>query len=278
MPVDEPRQPGRRGCMLTGSSARSVAGGNFLIRGGEVNAKRWLWGVCWMVFLVLSASATHAEQTQIACITCHEALYGKFSKPVTNWKGSIHSQHGITCDRCHGGNAKVVVGKVLQLSPTKFAAIKSAAMSTAHGFVGKPSGQALFNMCAQCHSATVRMFASSIMGKAYLNKKGGPSCVTCHHAHHNAIPAVPKVCAQCHHDTTGFTQIDPMNVTDATIMNLSKIRIRLAKEKTEGTRPPLAPGFSGELGSYQIGLLAFGGVIFLFLIGCVIYMILEKES
>jgi Zn finger protein HypA/HybF involved in hydrogenase expression len=259
------------------SAPNGASRANLLIRGGEVNAKSWMWAVCWMVFLVLSASATHAEQTQIACITCHEALGGALSKPIADWKGSIHYQHGITCDLCHGGNAKVVVGNVRQLPPTEFAAILSAAMSKEHGFVGKPSGQALFNMCARCHSATVKMFASSIMGKAYLQKRGGPSCVTCHTAHHNVIPAVPKVCAKCHKDTTGFTQINAMNVTHATFVNLSKIRIRLAKEKTEGTRPAVAPRFTGELGSYQIGLLAFGGVIFLFLIGCIIYMILEKE-
>lgn len=242
-----------------------------------MNAKSWMWALCWMVFLVLSASASRAEQTRIACITCHKALGGFFAKPIAEWKGSIHHQNGVTCDRCHGGNAKVKVGNVRQLSPTKFAAIQSAAMSKAHGFVGKPSGRALFSMCAQCHSATVRMFASSIMGKAYLHKKGGPSCVTCHHAHRNVIPAVPKTCSKCHKDTTGFTQIDPMNVTDATIVQLSRIRIRLAREQTQGTRPSLAPRFPGEMGSYQIGLAAFGGVIFLFLIGCIVYMILEKE-
>jgi hypothetical protein len=257
---------------------RSVVSGNFLIRGGDVNAKGWMWAVCWMILLVPSASAARAKPTPIACITCHEALGGSLTKPITEWKGSIHYQNGITCDRCHGGNAKVKVGNVRQLSPTKFLAIQSAAMSKALGFVGKPSGHALFHMCAQCHSATVKMFASSIMGKAYLQKKGGPSCVTCHHAHHNVIPAVPKVCSQCHKDTTGFTQIDPMNVTPATIVHLSKIRIRLAREKTEGTRPPLAPRFQGELGSYRVGLLAFGGVVFLFLIGCIVYMILEKEK
>jgi Cytochrome c7 and related cytochrome c len=242
-----------------------------------VNAKRWMWAVCWMVLLVLSASAARAKQTRIACITCHEALGGFFAKPIAAWKGSIHYQHGITCDRCHGGNAKVAVENVRQLSPTEFGAIQSAAMSKAHGFVGRPSGQSMFSMCARCHSATVRMYASSNMGKVYLQKKGGPSCVTCHHAHRNIIPAVPKLCEKCHKNTTGFTLIDPMNVTDATIVQLSGIRIRQAKEKTEGTRPPLAPRFPGELGSYQVGLLAFGGVIFLFLIGCIIYMILEKE-
>jgi hypothetical protein len=263
--------------MSTRRSKRSVVGGNFLIRGGDVNPKRWMWAVGWMVFVVLSASATRAEQTPSACITCHEALGGFFAKPIAEWKGSIHYQNHITCDRCHGGNAGVVVGNPRQLSPSEFAAIQSAAMSKAHGFVGKPSGRALFNMCARCHSATVMMFADSIMGQVYLQKKGGPSCVTCHHAHRNVIPAVPKTCSKCHADTTGFTQIDPMNVTDATIVQLSRIRIGLAREKTQGTRPSLAPSFPGEMGSYQIGLAAFGGVIFLFLIGCLIYMILEKE-
>jgi hypothetical protein len=229
-----------------------------------------------MVFVVLNASGARAERTPSACITCHKALGGTLAKPITEWQGSIHYQHDITCDGCHGGNAEVVVGNVLQLSGAEFGAIQSAAMSKAGGFVGKPSGQAMFNMCARCHSASVRMYGGSIMGSAYLQDKRGPSCVTCHQSHHNVIPAVPKTCSECHKDTTGFAQIDPMNVTDATIAQLSRIRIRLAGEKTQGARPSLAPRFAGEMDSYQIGLLAFGGVIFLFLIGYTVYVILEK--
>jgi hypothetical protein len=264
--------------MLTRSPGRSVAGGNFLIRGEGVNEKRWVWAVCWMVFVVLNASAARAEQTPIACITCHEALGGALAKPIVEWKGSVHYLHDITCDHCHGGDATVVVGNVLELSGDEFAAIQSAAMSKAHGFVGKPSGQEMFSMCTRCHSASVMRYAGSIMGEAYLQNKGGPSCVTCHGAHRNIIPAVPGACSNCHKDTTGFAQIDPMNVTDASIAQLSRIRIQLAEDKTRGSKPSLAPRFPGEMDSYQVGLMAFGGIIFLFLIGCLVYAILERSD
>lgn len=243
-----------------------------------MNGKKWVWVFSWVVFAVLNVTAVRAEQAPSACVTCHQTLGGGFARPVAEWKGSIHHQNGITCDLCHGGNAGVAVGEVQTLSGAQFAAKKSAAMSKAHGFVGKPTGQAMFDMCAQCHPGSVARYSGSIMGKAYLDNKGGPSCVTCHHAHNNVIPAVPKVCSQCHKDTTGFAQIDPMNVTKATIAQLSSIRIRLAGEKAQGTRPSLAPRFSEELGSYEIGLAAFGGVIFLFLIGCLLFVILEKEK
>ena len=223
-----------------------------------------------------SAPAAHAVVARSACIVCHEALGGSLAKPITDWRDSIHFHNSITCDRCHGGNASVAVGNVLQLSGPQFLAIQSAAMSKANGFVGKVSGQELFKMCAKCHSASVGRYKDSIMGKAYLGKKGGPSCVHCHHAHRNVIPEVPQVCSKCHKDTGGFTRIDPMNVTVAAVARLSKIRIQLAAEKTQGARPALAPRFSGEMSSYKVGLLAFGAIIFLFLLGYVVYVIFEK--
>jgi hypothetical protein len=241
-----------------------------------VNLQKWLWAVCCTAFLLVNGSAAHADQARIACITCHEVFGGSLAKPVTDWRGSIHDQHGITCDRCHGGNAGVVVGNVLQLTPPQFAAIQSAAMSKANGFVGKPTGRQMFDMCAKCHPASVGRYAGSVMGEAYLQNKGGPSCVVCHQAHRNVIPEVPQVCSRCHKDTTGFTQIDPMNVTAATIAQLSTIRIELAGEKTQGVRPSLAPRFTGEISSYQVGLLAFGAIIFLFLLGYAVYAIFEK--
>lgn len=231
-----------------------------------------------MIFAVLHAAGVRADDSPSACVACHESLGGELARPVADWQGSIHHQNDITCDLCHGGDAGVEVGKVQQLSGAEFEAKKSAAMSKSQDFVGKPAGQAMFDMCAQCHPDSVSRYADSIMGKAYLNDKGGPSCVACHNAHNNIIPAVPKICSGCHKDSSGFAEIDPMNVTDSTIAQLSKIRIRLAGERTQGPRPALAPRIPEELESYQIGLVAFGAVIVLFLIGCVLFAILEKEE
>jgi Cytochrome c7 and related cytochrome c len=230
------------------------------------------------IMFVMGVAAAGAQQAPSACITCHEYLGGELAKPVTEWKVSIHQQNGITCDLCHGGNAGINLGDINRLSPQQFADRQAGAMSKAHGFVGKPSGKALFDLCRQCHSASVDRYAGSIMGKAYLGNKGGPSCVTCHNAHNNIIPSVPGVCESCHKDTTGFDQIDPMNVTESTLSELSRIRIKLAEEKARGARPALVPEFPEDLGSFQIGFIAFGAVIVLFIIGYFVYVTLEKRK
>ncbi len=232
----------------------------------------------WAVAFALCGASGRAEQGPSACVLCHEFMDGELGRPVKEWKGSIHQQNGITCDPCHGGNADVNVENIKQLSGQEFEEKRSQAMSVSHGFVGKPSGKDLFAMCARCHRASVDRYAKSIMGKAYLDKKGGPSCVTCHQAHRNSMPEVPRVCESCHKDTAGFNQIDPMDVTESTVNALSGIRIKLAQEKTTGKKPPFIPEFPSELESFQIGFVAFGAVIVLFGFGYLVYVVLEKRG
>jgi hypothetical protein len=241
--------------------------------------RRSLSALAAILFLVaLHAANTGAQQQPSACITCHEFLGGSLAEPVAKWRGSVHQQNGITCDYCHGGNASVDLGDINRLSPGQFADMQGSAMSRARGFVGAPSGKALFDMCRQCHGASVDRYANSIMGKAYLENKGGPSCVLCHNAHRNTMPEVPKVCERCHKDTTGFDRIDPMNVTESTINELSGIRVRLAQEKTAGRKPPLFPEFPEDLDSFQIGFVAFGAVVILLVIGYIVYVALERRK
>jgi Cytochrome c7 and related cytochrome c len=232
---------------------------------------------CWALVFLLCGTAARAEQGPGACGTCHNLLGGQLARPITEWNASVHRQVGVTCESCHGGDASVDVGNVMKLTPQEFKDRSTRSMSKSRDFVEKPSGKAMFAMCARCHANSVDRYASSIMGVAYLEGKGGPSCVACHNAHNNIIPAVPKVCEACHKDTTGFNRIDPMNVSEATINELSTIRIGLAEEKVKGGRPPLAPEFPEELDSYQIGLLAFAGVFIMFVIGLLIYAVLEKR-
>jgi hypothetical protein len=243
-----------------------------------VNRRKYAVAIVCATAILFYASGVLAQQAVIACIGCHEFLGGQLAKPVTDWKGSVHQQNGITCDFCHGGNPNVVLGNVGQLSGAQFAEKKSQAMSAAHGFIAKPAGKAMFDLCRRCHGESVDRYEASIMGKAYLNSKGGPSCVACHHAHNNIIPDVPGVCKSCHKDTTGFDKIDPMNVTESTINQLSGIRIQLAEEKAKGARPGLAPAFPEDLGSYQIAFVAFGAVFVVFIIGYIIYLTLEKRD
>jgi hypothetical protein len=243
-----------------------------------LNSGKYAFALFCAAVTFLYATGAFAQQTVIACVGCHEFLGGELARPVAQWKGSVHQQNGITCDLCHGGNPDVVLGNVGQLSGAQFADRQSKAMSKDRGFIARPEGKAMFDMCGRCHGETVARYEASIMGKAYLDNKGGPSCITCHNAHNNIMPAVPEVCKSCHKDTTGFEQIDPMNVTESTINQLSGIRIQLAEEKAKGARPRLAPAFPEDLGSYQIAFVAFGVVFVLFIIGYIIYLTLEKRD
>ena len=115
------------------------------------------------------------------------------------------------------------------------------------------------------------------MGRAYLENKGGPSCIACHQAHRNSMPEVPRVCQSCHKDTAGFDQIDPMDVTSSTVNALSGIRIKLAQAKMIGKQPPFIPEFPEDLDAFQIGFVAFGAVLILFVIGYIVYVVLEQR-
>ncbi|HEX9020465.1 MAG TPA: hypothetical protein VF903_04340 [Nitrospirota bacterium] len=241
-----------------------------------MNKKR-VAALCGAALLLLFGLNAGAEQGQGACVICHTFLGGELGRPVLEWNGSVHRQNGITCDLCHGGDASVDVGNIQSLGG-QFADRMSRAMSKDHGFIGKPSGKRLFDMCSRCHYPSVARYAKSIMGRAYLDGKGGPSCVTCHHAHRNSMPEVPKVCESCHKDTAGFDQIDPMNVTESTVNALSGIRIKIAQEKTVGKKPPFLPEFPGELDAFQIGFVAFGAVLVLFIFGYFVYLALEKRK
>ncbi|MCL5023653.1 MAG: cytochrome c3 family protein [Nitrospirae bacterium] len=239
--------------------------------------KRYAAGLLAVVIIFVYAGNVRSEEKPVACVICHEYLDGALAGPVQEWRGSIHQQNGITCDLCHGGDPGVDLGNIRQLTPREFADRQSRAMAKSRGFIGKPSGRVMFDVCGKCHAGSVDRYANSIMGKAYLDDKGGPSCTVCHGAHRNAIPEVPKVCESCHSDTTGFDQIDAMNVTASTIGELSRIRIKLAEEKAKGRGPALLPEFPEDLGSFQIGFVAFGAVIVLFLIGFLVYGVLEKR-
>ncbi|NOY77099.1 MAG: hypothetical protein GXO76_04440 [Calditrichaeota bacterium] len=226
-------------------------------------------------FPIQKGNANPNEQN--ACITCHTFLGGDLAKPALEWKGSIHQQNGIMCEDCHGGNPDVKLGNIKDLTDERRSAVQALAMSPADGFSGVPTGQDMFDMCAQCHSESVKRYKNSIMGKAYLENKGGPSCVTCHNAHNNSMPSVPKACESCHKNTEGFDQIDPMSVTKTTIITLSKIKIKIASEKTSG-KPPLLAEFPEELGSFQIGFIAFGAILVLLIIAYLIYFVLERKK
>lgn len=155
----------------------------------------------------ISHPPTAANQN--SCVTCHSGLGGNSAAVVTDWQSSIHSQRGVSCVDCHGGDA------------TK--ATKEEAMSAAAGYIGIPKTIDIPGLCASCHAKVDTMrqydlptdqyaqYQQSVHGKKLaLGDWNVATCFTCHDGHGTKAvndPAakvyplnVPTLCASCHSD------------------------------------------------------------------------------
>jgi len=158
---------------------------------------------------LLIAGLARAEQPN-SCVECHSALDPPQKVTQEQFAQDIHSQKGLTCASCHGGD------------PTKS---DMDAMSKAAGFRGKPARKDIPALCGKCHSdaAYIRQYnpslrtdqfaqyQTSVHGK--LLAKGDTKvavCIDCHGVH-GIRPAsdtrstvhpinVAQTCARCHAD------------------------------------------------------------------------------
>jgi len=166
-----------------------------------------------------------AAQTAAApgCITCHQALPDTtMAAPPSLFGEDVHRARGFTCVDCHGGDPA--------------ATDKARAHDRALGYRGKPTGKAVIDVCARCHSDAGFMrkyaprqrvdqaseYATSVHGQQLA--KGDmkvATCVSCHGAHgirgvsDAKSPVFPlnvaATCAKCHADAEhmkGYTLPD----------------------------------------------------------------------
>ncbi len=173
-------------------------------------------GVMVLGLLLLAAPGNgRAAQTPAAsntCIACHEGSdIPRLREPAELFPQDIHYAKGILCQDCHGGD------------PTSFD--PNVAMGKAKGFVGKPTHQAIPQLCGKCHSNAdymkrfdptlrvdqVQEYYTSVHGKQL--RKGDQkvaTCISCHDIHKiKAIKdqqawtyplKVVDTCGRCHGD------------------------------------------------------------------------------
>ena len=122
------------------------------------------------------------------CIECHSS---DMMKPETRdiprkWETSWHSQNGISCHNCHGGDPKDAEN----------------AMSPQRGFVGTPKYAQIPEFCGKCHVGILKNFLESGHGKALKSSGKGPNCVTCHGSHSIQKASIniinEQLCTKCH--------------------------------------------------------------------------------
>ena len=164
-----------------------------------------------LLALALCAWASGSRaQTADTCVECHSALDPPLQVTEAQFAQDIHSQKGLTCASCHGGD------------PTK---ADMDAMSKAAGFRGKIERSQIPGLCGRCHSDAALMkqynpglrtdqfsqYQTSVHGK--LLAKGDTKvavCIDCHGVH-DLRPAsdsrskvyplnIAKTCSRCHAD------------------------------------------------------------------------------
>lgn len=142
--------------------------------------------------------------TKNHCASCHSRLTAPLS--VSNkyfeWHISLHRDHSVGCERCHGGD------------PT------TQDKNKAHQHVlpashsqSKVHPANLPETCSVCHSAVVKSFVQSAHYEKLKGSGLGPSCTTCHEHMASAVVQTPTetaaLCARCHNAVNGLLPARP---------------------------------------------------------------------
>ncbi|HEV2133448.1 MAG TPA: cytochrome c3 family protein [Terracidiphilus sp.] len=160
--------------------------------------------------LALTAASLSA-QTKNSCLDCHSVLPDKLGVTQETFSHDIHSQKGLTCVSCHGGNAA-------NDDPTQ-------AMSKKAGWKGHIDRRQVPALCGSCHSnpdymrkfdPTLRTdqlaeYHTSVHGKLLASGDTKVAvCTDCHSVHNLRAPNDPQstvypvniaaTCSHCHAD------------------------------------------------------------------------------
>jgi Cytochrome c3 len=159
------------------------------------------------LLLVFGAARANAQTTN-TCVDCHGALDPPLHVSQEQFAHDIHSQKGLTCASCHGGD------------PTK---ADMEAMSKSARFRGKIERKQIPGLCGSCHSDAAFMrqynpslrtdqlsqYKTSVHGKLLASGDDKVAvCTDCHSVHDLRPPSdaestvhplnVAITCSRCH--------------------------------------------------------------------------------
>jgi hypothetical protein len=174
------------------------------------NNSRKLFRAAWLVLAMCVFTSSALAQSPNTCLVCHSALDPPFQVTEEQFARDIHSQKGLTCVSCHGGD------------PTK---ADMDAMSKAAGFRGHIERNRIPELCGHCHSdgAFMRQYNPSLRTDQLAQYKTSVHgqrlargdtkvavCIDCHGVHDLRPASDPKskvnplnvaeTCSRCHSD------------------------------------------------------------------------------
>lgn len=168
--------------------------------------------LCGATTLPALSRAADGKVSGNSCVQCHSRLPGSsfIGAKSHSWTGSVHEKHGVTCDKCHGGDPRAsgqkeahagVLGSSVPASPVYFKNIPST--------------------CGKCHGAEFYKFTQSRHYKMLESAGRGPECVTCHGSMVTSMPTpdtIAATCAQCHNERMGIFPSVPQKAKAALLL------------------------------------------------------------
>jgi hypothetical protein len=171
----------------------------------------------WLAGLIVLGACLSYGQTVNSCLDCHSAQPGRLEVTPEKFSQDIHSQKGLTCTSCHGGDSS-------SYDPDQ-------AMSRKAGWKGKVDRKQIPQLCGSCHSNPALMrqynpslrtdqldqYHTSVHGKLLAAGDSKVAvCTDCHSVHDLRPPSDPrstvnpvnvaKTCSRCHSDAAYMKQ------------------------------------------------------------------------
>jgi hypothetical protein len=171
----------------------------------------------WLAGFIVLASCLSYGQAVNSCLDCHSSLPEPYGVTPEKFSQDIHSQKGLTCASCHGGDST-------SYDPDQ-------AMSRKAGWKGKIDRKQIPQLCGSCHSnpAYMRSYNPSLrtdqLDQYHTSMHGqrlaaGDTkvavCTDCHSVHDLKPPSDPrstvnpvnvaKTCSRCHSDAAYMKQ------------------------------------------------------------------------
>jgi predicted CXXCH cytochrome family protein len=161
------------------------------------------------LILLLAAPIAVGQDNTSNCISCHQAFEDEDEGPSYRFGRDVHSQEGIGCEGCHGGDPTLEdMDEVRQTD----------------NYRGVPSHLEVPEFCARCHSDASYMhdhdpslpvdqlekYRTSVHGRRLFGEGDTlvANCVSCHGVHIIAGPElphsptypqnIPATCGKCH--------------------------------------------------------------------------------
>lgn len=160
----------------------------------------------------------HLESGISCSIVCHEDKLNKTTASTyALWSISTHALFGVTCEKCHGGNASGISKQEAHVGLSNISIARANTPET----------------CGKCHQAELGEFKSS---KHFMRLESGeevpaPACITCHQAHSVHVLTASEIedfCSNCHNNITGINPTVPKRAENA-LSSVGDLRVEISK-------------------------------------------------